>query len=835
MKRISLPNYITRSGARFETTERFLQSTSVVNSTETELKSAGIPLTHIDENTYATSTDELHCFVIGDSGCGKTRRVILPTIRLLAKAGESMVISDPKGELYRTTANSLREKGYTVQVLNFRNPSRGHRWNPLGLIDELYHSENSESKDKALMMLSDIVDVLQQGLQGEKDPYWAMAAGDVMRGISLIILDYGELGDLTFENIALTAREVRDQLSGSKRSFSSSSTPFKDFLSSLPKGSPIYQNLSVIITNAEDTRNCIMSVFEAMISLYSSQESLMDLFAVSEIDINTLGLSPTALFFILPDDTEALYPIATVFVKQIYSSLISLADAQRDGKLPNRVTFLLDEFANFAKMPSIESMLTAARSRRIRFVLVCQSMDQLTAKYQEYGRETLLANCRTWVYMSCRNLPFLSRLEELIGYYISPYTNERIPLVDIGELQHFEIGQVLVLNDRCRPMMGYLPDYSKYDFGTDGNDVSIEMPVPHDKIERKLFGLEKAMKRAKSINAPIIEQRKQETKQESDGLRASILEKIAEQRQKTDEDASEVPSTSSSSLPFWSEELGKDDDDGDIDSLIARIDAQIAELEAEEAREKESAFDADESLSVMDLFRQGDYLKAAQQSIVQDSVLNDISSKNNIAFLIRFGGLDSSKLSAPFSLKIPDLLKEGLETKEPYSMVNYALYEIKAKHFKKAADLLTQLSTEDWETVAPFWIDEVFDKHEQDPEGALIALLASSNSKSIVIHDDLIPKMLEIAHDRFGDFMDSPHFKKVYKEIPKGTTLKPDKGNDFSSMLDQLLSDDEDGEETQSSVSEESLGIADLKAQLQKKIEEKLKQSAENPDEDDED
>ena len=95
MKRISLPNYISRSGARFETTERFLQSTNVVNSTESELKSAGIPLTHIDENAYATSTDELHCFVIGDSGCGKTRRVILPTIRLLAKAGESMVISDP--------------------------------------------------------------------------------------------------------------------------------------------------------------------------------------------------------------------------------------------------------------------------------------------------------------------------------------------------------------------------------------------------------------------------------------------------------------------------------------------------------------------------------------------------------------------------------------------------------------------------------------------------------------------------------------------------------------------------------------------------------------------
>ena len=65
MKRLSLPNYINRSGAQFETTERFLKSTSVINSKDTELKNAGVPLTHIDENTFATSKDELHCFIIG--------------------------------------------------------------------------------------------------------------------------------------------------------------------------------------------------------------------------------------------------------------------------------------------------------------------------------------------------------------------------------------------------------------------------------------------------------------------------------------------------------------------------------------------------------------------------------------------------------------------------------------------------------------------------------------------------------------------------------------------------------------------------------------------------
>lgn len=636
MKRISLPNYISRSGARFETTERFLQNASVVNSTESELKSTGIPLTHIDENTYATSTDELHCFVIGDSGCGKTRRVILPTIRLLAKTGESMVISDPKGELFRMTANSLKEKGYNVQVLNFRNPCRGHRWNPLGLIDSLYHAGDNESKDRALMMLSDIVDVLQQGLKGEKDPFWAMAAGDVLRGISLMILEYGESGELTFENIAITARDVLEKL-GSVR--------FRTFLDSLPKGSPIYQNLSVIVTNASETRNCIMAEFEAMISLYTSQELLMDLFAVSEIDITALGLSPTALFFILPDDTESLYPIATVFVKQIYSALIALADEQRDGRLPNRVTFLLDEFANFAKMPSIESMLTAARSRRIRFVLVCQSMDQLTAKYEDHGRETLLANCRIWLYMSCRNLPFLKRLEELIGYYISPYTHERIPLVDIGELQHFDIGQVLVLNDRCRPMMGYLPDYKQYDFGCDGNDISIEMPIPHNLIPRKLFSLEKALENAKRINAPIVEQSKKEAKQEMDGLRASILEKLAVQRRKDDGKEPDAPPAPSSSFP------SQDDKHSTIDAIIEQIDSQTVELEAAGIQEER----------VYPESRKGANLETDRNKVFSsmlDDLLDGESTEEE-----PFSGSDSSKevqdLKAQLQRKIQDKLRKS--------------------------------------------------------------------------------------------------------------------------------------------------------------------------------
>lgn len=494
MKRLSLPYYYSRSGAKFEPTDSFLNHSVVVDTNKEKLDSAGIPIAQIDRDTYATTSDEMHCFVIGETGCGKTRRVIFPSIRLLAKAGDSMVISDPKGELYRETADILRKKGYSVKVLNFRNPRCGDRWNPLSEIEELYRTQRPENIDKAGVMLDDIVSIISQGIESSKDPYWELSSASLFRGIAQLIMSYGNVGHLTFENIAITANRLQEVYSSDDNRFSQSTKDIAEFIKDLPKDSSIKENISGFINNATNTRNCIYSTFKSMIAPYRSQELLNDLLYRSEIDLDAIGKVPTALFIVLPDDSDAMYPIATCFIKQVYSALVNLADSQPTGQLPNRVTFLLDEFANFAKLPTIHAMLTAARSRRIRFVLVCQSMNQLIEKYTEPGMEIMLSNCRVWLYMSCRNLPFLQRLETLMGDYVSPYTNERCPLVSISDMQHFEMGQVLVLNDRCKPVIGYLDDYSKYDFGEEGFGEKSAPPAPRPMCERRLFSLDDAIK-----------------------------------------------------------------------------------------------------------------------------------------------------------------------------------------------------------------------------------------------------------------------------------------------------------------------------------------------------
>lgn len=489
MKRLSLPYYISRSGASFETPDIFLENSQVVDTNKDNYEEVGIPLAKIDYDTYATAQKELHCFVIGETGCGKTRRVILPSIRLMAKTGESMVISDPKGELYRDTAYYLEKRGYDVKVLNFRNPRNGNRWNPLEQIEFLYRSKTPEKMDKAIMMMDDLVSIISEYVKDQNDLFWSVSASNFFRGTAQFILEYGKPGDLTFENVALVARRIcnahRNAGFGKKKD--AIELELQAFFRSLPPNSTIIQNLNCILNNAEDTRSGINAFFENMISMYCNHELLLDLFCKSEIDIASIGTKPTALFFILPDDSTAMYPVATYFVKQVYSTLVDLADNQDNGKLPNKVTFLLDEFANFTYLPTMSAMLTAARSRNIRFVLVCQSMDQLIEKYEQDGMEILLSNCRVWLYMSCRNLPFLNRLTELSGQYISPYTGEKVPLITVDSLQHLRMGQVLVFNDRCRPLIGYLDDYNDYDFGQEGKGIQSELPESRPFIKRQLF------------------------------------------------------------------------------------------------------------------------------------------------------------------------------------------------------------------------------------------------------------------------------------------------------------------------------------------------------------
>ena len=149
-------------------------------------ETAGIPIISNGEEAWVDGMDN-HTLVFGSTGSKKSRLFFMPMIHLFAGAGESMIITDPKGELYEKTSGYVKKKGYNIVVLNFRDLNYGDTWNPLALPYRLYH-EGKE--DEATERIADFVNAISQNSrENTKDVFWVNAAATIATSILILMLE----------------------------------------------------------------------------------------------------------------------------------------------------------------------------------------------------------------------------------------------------------------------------------------------------------------------------------------------------------------------------------------------------------------------------------------------------------------------------------------------------------------------------------------------------------------------------------------------------------------------------------------------------------------------
>mgnify|MGYP001202350679 FL=1 len=103
--------------SRWATDAEFKKGLEVVNIKDQTIPAAGIAL-YSKKGKMWVDNGEDHWLVMGATGSGKTVIVAKPMIKLLAKHNESMILTDPKGELYEETAALLKDEGYNIVTLN---------------------------------------------------------------------------------------------------------------------------------------------------------------------------------------------------------------------------------------------------------------------------------------------------------------------------------------------------------------------------------------------------------------------------------------------------------------------------------------------------------------------------------------------------------------------------------------------------------------------------------------------------------------------------------------------------------------------------------------------
>ena len=383
-----------------------------------------------------------------------------------------MIISDPKAEIYHYTSEYLKELGYKIVTLDFKNPSKSTRYN---FLQPVIDAVNDNDFRKAEEYAWDITQSLVGNEESKMEKIWRDGEMSIIAGAIMSVVfdnrDHPEYQNLTnvFSFISEMCLTKGQQM------------PINKYIENLPPEHPSSTIFNIARIAPEKTRGSFFTSALVTLRLFTSK-SIYGMTCQSDYSLKDSGEEKVVTYIILPDEKTTYYPLASLFVYQNYVSLVESAD-ERGGQLKNRVNYILDEFGNFTTIPAFGNMLTVAGGRRIRFNLFLQSFSQLDNKYGKEVAENIRDNCQTWIYLKTASNETAGIISKKLGTYTTSsysksnsYSNyqsgsnsESMNLISRAlltedEILRIERPYVLVIQTGLYPIITKLPDISQWSF-----------------------------------------------------------------------------------------------------------------------------------------------------------------------------------------------------------------------------------------------------------------------------------------------------------------------------------------------------------------------------------
>lgn len=545
--------------SRWATDKEFQKGLEVVDIKQNKLPAAGIAL-YSKKGKMWVDNGEDHYLVMGATGSGKTVIVAKPMIKLLAKHDESIILTDPKGELYESSAALLKEAGYNIITLNFREPQKGNAWNPMTLPYKLYKEGN---QDKAIELLDDLALNILYEEKSSGDPFWEKTAADYFTGLALGLFEDGNENEVNINSVNLMSSLGEERFGGPNNNY------IKEYFNAKDPSKAAYINASGTVFTADDTKQGIIATFKQKMKLFSERANLSEMLSYSNFDMRDIGRKKTAVFLIVQDEKKTLHPLATIFIKQCYETLIDVAQ-ENGGKLPFRTNFILDEFANMPPLKDVTTMVTAARSRLIRFTFIIQNFAQLTQVYGKENGDTIRGNCNL-LYLISSEIAALEEISKMCGEVKSKEKEKTAstPLVTVSDLQRLSQFEIIVLRRRMFP---YKTRFQT-DFEVDwGRTYPKEIPAERERKELQLFNIKDFVKKQKEEKMKEMGAFEPENNPFGRGPSPFMGNPFMNPN----------PFASMSGLMSPPESKPDEEDTFNIDDIIKKIDETIAQKEKEE-------------------------------------------------------------------------------------------------------------------------------------------------------------------------------------------------------------------------------------------------------------
>lgn len=444
----------------------------------------------------------LHVMLVGASGSGKSRSVVIPTITALSMSeqAQNMFISDVKGELYDYTCENLKKQGYKVYVLDFINPKKSNRFN---FLDPIIMAVEKGDIPLAESLTSDLVSVLvPDNASGKGEPIWRNGEQSIIKtGIMAVVLDnVGDRSKQTLSNVYYFISEMFAEREDGEMLIDL-------YMEDKEADNPIKKFYAVASTAPSRTRGSFVTSALSTLQIFIN-EYIDNITCKSDFTFDEFEEHKTAIFVLLPDDKNTNNTLVSIMVQQIYTALVDLS-RKNGGQLKNKFNFILDEFSNFTKIDSFETMLTVSRSRKISYLVCIQSFAQIDRLYGKEGTQNFMDNCAL-LYLKTNSVDTANKISEKLGTYTTQAYSESsntniknnsssssMSLISRKVLTSDEVLRIsnpyaILMLAGEKPYLCQLPDMSKTifnkinDMGDEEHNLKLRIVREKQRKERKL-------------------------------------------------------------------------------------------------------------------------------------------------------------------------------------------------------------------------------------------------------------------------------------------------------------------------------------------------------------
>lgn len=529
--------------------ERFSNEREILR--EFEKYATGIVVREKGEE-YLVEGSEGHSIILGASGMGKTRRVLIPTTKRILQSDENAIILDSKeGEVLKHTKKYIG-KNRRLIVVNYKDlvSMCNSCYNPLAYPYELWKTGEKKNKARAQEEVDNLSHVLYP-IGNQNDPFWITSARNLFLAAVYTLFNYAEPEEVNLLSVFYLVQKGEERFGVS--------TYLKELVELGENNEDVSMQLYSYVSTANDTRSGIRSTFLEGVSVATKSEAIRDFISNDEIHIEELmGDKPFVIYIILPDDTPIYQNLAGIFVSQLISHFIYMADTMWNGKLPRRINLCIEELGNIGRaIPKLDFLLSAGRSRNIRVHMSFQSLSQLDDIYGKSKASTILSNVSVKIAFRTNDWDTLTELSRSCGDKEECIDGKerKQPLITPTQLGAMDVGQALVMVNGRIKFVSWLPDFTEV-YNEDLSNQE-EVAVTRTFKKAKIFDVKKFVKEYK---------------------RKAMLEASS----KPERETTEIP-FSHGVPPF----IPKPFSDEEKHELEDRVNKKLAEFEAKKKSEKD--------------------------------------------------------------------------------------------------------------------------------------------------------------------------------------------------------------------------------------------------------